>query len=758
MATIRDVAQRADVSIATVSNFLNHTKPVSRAASARIKEAIEELQYTQNLSAKCLKTNSYNDIAVVLPNFNDPYYVQIFQGIEYVFQNSSFFLNLAFSYDIPELELNIVRNMLRKQVCGLILITCRPDDWKFYYENFSRHNRPVVLIDRAIRGLDASFVSFDNRMTLCHMTRELLEMNYRKITLLSGPEQYTCEAACVQGFLDAWREANLTPGPDALLETEINKEDAFRKTTSLLTRVTPEIILATSELTASGIIEGLRFLGHTSDGIQVVTLGEEHWNKYTHSFASFSSARPAMKMGEKSARLLIEKLRSPQLQESEQVILQDNIAADLPQLEERLARGRSEETDRAERRIRVLMLDTPMVHTFCGLLRNFEIQTGIRTESSILPHHNLYDTIVQSHVESDPEKRYDVYMYDIPWLSMLASQGVLEDITDRLTTIDVSAFLPGCLQYFSEFQKRFYGVPFMYAPQILYYRKDLFDDLTLKAGFERAYGSALRPPLTFKEFNAVAEFFTNQTSAISYGISVPAAYDECLAPELYMRLRAYGSSIIDRRGSVLFDSPQTLRAYINFVRSIRIAKPDYLKANDVSIVEDFLRGETAMLISYPAFMSNVTDLRKNSMIGSIGYSYIPGKSPLLGGWSFGVSSRSAQKDAAFEFIKWTCNEQMGNYFALLGGQQAITRTYTNDELVKLYPWLPLYQSAYRYTKPMLPPVNRRGQVVSPNAIDAIVCKWVYRMILQNEDIQQVITGTQQELTEFMASGTSLDNG
>ena len=97
MATIKDVARMAGVSIATVSNYLNQTKPVSKEVSAKIQEAVDALQYSQNLSAKNLKSRSYSDIGVILPNFDDPYYVQIFQGIESAFQNTSYYTNLAFS-------------------------------------------------------------------------------------------------------------------------------------------------------------------------------------------------------------------------------------------------------------------------------------------------------------------------------------------------------------------------------------------------------------------------------------------------------------------------------------------------------------------------------------------------------------------------------------------------------------------------------------------------------------------------------------
>ena len=95
---------------------------------------------------------------------------------------------------------------------------------------------------------------------------------------------------------------------------------------------------------------------------------------------------------------------------------------------------------------------------------------------------------------------------------------------------------------------------------------------------------------------------------------------------------------------------------------------------------------------YPSFLTDIVDLRRSSLVGSIGYHHIPGHCPLLGGWSMGISAVSRHKQEAFEFLKWTCDEQVANYLTLLGGQSAITSTYTNDELVKLYPWLPLYLS------------------------------------------------------------------
>lgn len=171
----------------------------------------------------------------------------------------------------------------------------------------------------------------------------------------------------------------------------------------------------------------------------------------------------------------------------------------------------------------------------------------------------------------------------------------------------------------------------------------------------------------------------------------------------------------------------------------------------MSVVQDFLQGETAMLITYPSFLTDVVDLQKSSMIGSIGYYHIPGRSPLLGGWSLGVSSKSELKTEAVKFLKWTCEQKTANYFALLGGQTAITSTYTNDELVKLYPWLPLYYSTYAYTRPVIPPRLKNHKILSQTDIDAAVCEELYAVMDGKQTIHDALAGTKRRLQELLDS-------
>ena len=190
MATIKDVARLAGVSIATVSNYLNNTKQVSRESAQKIQNAVDELHYTLNQNARSLKSRQNTDIGVILPSLNDPYYVQLFQGIKSYFQPAEYYINLAFSENIPESEDSIARNFLRKQICGLILVSCQPENWKFYYDNYTSQNIPLVMIDRNIYSLDANYISFNNRVLMRDMVDSLLVGNYKNIYLMSRSGQF----------------------------------------------------------------------------------------------------------------------------------------------------------------------------------------------------------------------------------------------------------------------------------------------------------------------------------------------------------------------------------------------------------------------------------------------------------------------------------------------------------------------------------------------------------------------------------------
>lgn len=750
MATIKDVSALAGVSIGTVSNYLNKSKPVKAETAKRIADAIQQTSYQPNFLAKNLRTKQYNDIGILLPNFEDHYYIKVLEGIESVFRTTDFTINLALSHERKDYEISCIEAFAKKQVCGLIVFTCIPDEWKKYYETFTERNIPLVLIDRKMPGLESSFVMTDNYTTFLKLTKQLIDSDKRNLLLFTGPQKYFSEAECIRGFSTAFTHAGLEPLNTHIVSSISGKEDAFRAIASiseLLFKSKPDAILTTSENKAKGIIESLAFLGYSQEEIPVITLGEEHWNTLTYSMASISTLRPAIKIGASAATMLLDEIQRP-IVESKTMIFTDRLAKEKLETYPLFA-PKKEKIIRKQTEINVMMMDMPQSHALKSILDNFTATYGIKVNMTIIPHQKLLHRILESKNGDDN----DVIMYDIPWLETLTQNDILSDITIRTKESDAyqELFFPKAAEFFGQWKEKVYGLPFMYAPQVLYYRKDLFEAEPNKIAFKKKFKSVLQPPKTWKEFNAITQFFTSDSTSIPYGTSFPAAYPECFAPEIYLRLLSFNKEdpIMKSSMNLFLNTQNVLKSYVAILRLLKYVKPDYMDANEESVVRDFLNGETAMLITYPSYFNKIA-MQTNKTIKEeqIGYSEIPGGIPILGGWGLGINEKSPRQQEAYQFLKWACMDTISSYFSILGGFSAVRNTYTNDELTKLYPWFPLYTSAYKTAKPILPPTNSQGLLIAQNEIDTIVCKNFYALMESKTDLQKAISETQRELGEL----------
>lgn len=754
MATIKDVSALAGVSIGTVSNYLNNTKPVNPQTAEKIAKAIKETSYKPNYLAKNLRTKQYNDIGVLIPNFEDNYYIKVLEGIESIFRNTPYTINLALSYERKDYEIKCIETFAQKQICGLIVFTCIPEKWEKYYETFTGRNIPLVLIDRKMEGLESSFIMTDNYTTILKITKKLLDNGKQNLFLFTGPEKYFCEAECVRGFLTAFTRSSTEISRKQIISSLLSKEDSFRAIVNMsetLKDNMPDAILTTSENKAKGIIESLMFLGYSQNDIPVITLGEEHWNSLTYSMASLSTRRPAIKLGSTAAAILLDEIERP-IVESKHLIFSDQVSRDdlngypfFSNLQKDIVPSNKE--------INVLMLDTIQTHTLMRIISNFTVASGIQANISVISHQKLLDRIMQEETTLKGPNSADVIMYDIPWLETLVQNNILADITACTKDSDkyLDLFFPGTAEFFGQLNEKVYGLPFMYAPQILYYRKDLFEDDTNKSAYKKRFKSTLQPPETWKEFNTITQFFTAYSDTIEYGTSFPAAYPECLAPEIYLRLLSFikNEAILHSSINLLLNNQNVLKSYVSILRLLKFVKPNYMESNEESVVRDFLNGETAMLITYPSFFNKIA-LQTDQLIKEedIGFSEIPGGTPILGGWGLGISQKSTKIAESYQFLKWACMEEISPYFSVLGGFSAVQKTYRNDELTKMYPWFPLYSSAYKLGKPILPPSNERDEKIPQNKVDSIVCKWFYKLMEKEIDVQNAILFTTNELAQL----------
>lgn len=326
MSTLKEVAEYAGVSIATVSCCISGAKHVRAETRERVREAIEKLQYIPNFSARDLKKPDSREIGVILTDIDDGYYAELLKGVTSSMQKNGYHVSIAFSDGIPATESALIEGFICKRAAGLILVTCQPQNHVFFRKSLENYGLPAFFIGHRPREVEHSFADFENRKTMSFLTGALLDKGYRDILLLCGPEHYSCEEDCVKGYAEAFRKRSILVDSKYVCRTNMSKEDAFKNVLFAFDRRAPQAVVATSTNIAKGVLEAAYVQGiRVPEDLLMITFGEECWNRSNQLPGVIHTSRPAFALGTRAAELLLENIDSPILFEKQSALLSDSI-------------------------------------------------------------------------------------------------------------------------------------------------------------------------------------------------------------------------------------------------------------------------------------------------------------------------------------------------------------------------------------------------------------------------------------------------
>jgi len=743
MSTIKDVAKLANVSAGTVSNYLNGTKHVLPETAEKIAKAIEALNYQPNSYAKNLRTNSNMEIGVVLPNTNEQYYALLLDGIEAEVRKSGYYLNLGLTLDVPETELSIVKNLMKKNVSGFIVMSCLKEN--NFYDGIA--SMPLVFIDRKVTSQEANFVSFNHYDTMVYLLSQLFSRGIRKIALVAGPEHFSCEKEYSLAYRRFYGEQNIVVDDNLLRHISMTKEEAIRTGIALFEDYAPEAVISTSSILTNGLEQAACLAGLTvGKDIIFVSIGQEMLSSFLKCSDNnvIVTMRPANYLGVKAARLLLSNIDKPLMFEKQQIIINDKIIG-----KNLFEPAQPPASFNKPKKLRLLFLDSPNAHGIIRTHNVFTRKTGIDVDVTLCEHGLLLNKIM----DEDYLKKFDICMYDNPWLDILVDADCFCDITGYIEsgTIDTSMLMDGLLDKVGKAEGKYYGIPFLFGAQLLLYRRDLFENPALCDMFEKKYRTKLRVPRTWFEFNVISSFFTrsfNPSSPVEYGTSLSARTDANLLPELMPRVWAYNGSVCDENGYPLVTSPAFKKAVASLIECFKYAPPQTLTYSVEKTVEDFYLGKTAMLVGFASFIADVNNTAKSKIIGKIGYSNIPGNHSVLGSWGLAIP-KGKISDEAIEFLRWTYDAEMSTYFAILNGQSPLKNTYTNDELANHYPWLPIIYKTYSGNMQRKSVKLQDGSFVPITKIEEPIYRHIMNILLHNVSIDDAMDALNQELLALL---------
>jgi DNA-binding LacI/PurR family transcriptional regulator/ABC-type glycerol-3-phosphate transport system substrate-binding protein len=739
MATINDVAKQAGVSRGTVSNIINGKPGVSRDKVDRVYAAIEALQYVPDATARILKTNKTKRVAVVLPNILDAYFAYIFTGIERVLSEAGYTASLYMSCDIEPKENNILEQVKQHKMDGVILATCQPGASE-QFRQLRDKGMKLVFVEREPLEQDFSFLGFDVGASLKSILEDRIAKGYKEIGLFAGPDSYSCEAQCIETWRTTLSEHRIPLDQHFLAITNFNKESAFQAAMRLFQSANlPEIIIATSKQILEGLLKALEYtVFPRALEPEMICLGESSWSD--HSYPDIVRVdRQAIRLGEMAAEQLIEEIENPVFSESKRILLKnDEVVPPRPQMKSYTAsRGTC---------LKVAMLKGEALEATSQLAGDFLYKAGIDLEIDGFDYAGLWDAI---HDESSRNK-YDVFEVDIPWLEEFSRSGFLEPLDDQIRSLLVSSghFIPGILDVWSKVDETYWSFPYKFGTQILFYRKDLFEDSTIKRRFHDLYKAELRPPCSWKEYNTIAHFFTRSftpESPVAWGTTLGGSVFSGAICEFLPRKWAY-EDLQEAVGQLYpQDEHATLLALKNYVESFNYAPPGSENNWWNEQVAQFASGETAMMVMFIAHATKLTDRRFSRVIGKIGYSFVPGNTPVLGGWSLAINRKSDKKSEAVDFLCWLTQRDIAIPHTILGGASPSVDLYKNSELVEIYPWLPKALETFPISRRRSSFTVKDGSVISEHILEKVLGEAVHGCVSKMISPEDALSRLEREM-------------
>jgi len=326
MSTIKDVALRAQVSVATVSHVVNDTRFVSEAARARVQQAIAELHYVPSALARSLKSNRTHTVGMMIPNSSNPYFAEIIRGIEDSCYEAGFNVILCNSDDDPLRQSTYVRLLSEKQVDGLIVMSSGTD--AELLQTLRAAKMPLVLVDREIDDLVADLVEVNHEAGGFLATQHLLQLGHRRIACIAGPHGLSSARERVQGYQRALRDAGVAADDRLLRHGDFTSAGGHAAMAELLAPALPadrpSAVFASNDLMAIGAVcaaaaKGLRL----PQDLSVIGFDDIALAAYSNPPLS-SIVQPKHHTGALAAQLLLQRIAQPQRQ-PQRAILQPSL-------------------------------------------------------------------------------------------------------------------------------------------------------------------------------------------------------------------------------------------------------------------------------------------------------------------------------------------------------------------------------------------------------------------------------------------------
>ena len=322
MVKIKDVADAAGVSTATVSRVLANKPHVREEVRKRVMAVVKELKYQPNRVAQSLRSNTSKIIALIIADIENPFFQRVSRAVDDVAQELGYTVMLCNTDEDPVKEKRCLDLLRVENVAGIILSPTIKGLANFN-ETYS-FDIPMVMIDRHVSNFDVDNVLIDNVSSAQTIVSHLIEHGYKRIAGVFGAESTTGRERR-EGFLKALHDHDIKPINDLIKYSNPREDDGFKTVMSLLGRKDrPDAIFTSNSLLASGTIRAIRKskLSIPRD-IAVASFDDTSWAKLIEPALTVIE-QPTYEIGRTATEMLIKRINDPS-RANREVVLQTKL-------------------------------------------------------------------------------------------------------------------------------------------------------------------------------------------------------------------------------------------------------------------------------------------------------------------------------------------------------------------------------------------------------------------------------------------------
>ena len=322
-ATLKDVAQRAGVTTATVSYALSGKRPISEATKRRVMEAIEELDYVPDLNARGLSMRDSKLIGVVVPQtepgerlmFQNSFYSEVLGSIEYYARQQGYHILIS-ATDANESYLTLAK---KRNLDGIIVIGMYPHD---FYQQMKKTQIPIVLIDSYCNDHYYHNIRIDDAYGSYLATRYMLECGHTRIAFFAGQmKENGVMKKRLLGYQQALEEFHVPYQKEYVFEGQIDYTSGIALANRLLDEDLPATgVVAAADILAIGAAKGFFERGkRIPDDYSIIGFDDVEIAQYLTPGLTTIRQQISLK-GQKAVELLLKHIEDPSLPKQEEIL------------------------------------------------------------------------------------------------------------------------------------------------------------------------------------------------------------------------------------------------------------------------------------------------------------------------------------------------------------------------------------------------------------------------------------------------------